>query len=134
MLQKITHIESRRVAAKASKERIMRLLEWSELQYCDFQYRMGLEFLQEYIPGDPYGIAYLERHPVFWAWWRNQWTLRDEIYLNSDISTVRLRLRQNIYIQNNNPRALAQGITPPAVVLDDSYAQMIQETFKEPLL
>lgn len=134
MLQKITHIESRRVAAKASKERIMRLLEWSELQYCEFQYRMGLEFLQEYIPGDPYGIAYLERHRVFWAWWRNQWTLRDEIYLNSDISTVRLRHRQNIYIQNNNPRALAQGITPPALLLDDSYAQMIQETFKEPLL
>lgn len=133
-MTRITHIQKRREAAQKSKERIMRLLEWNELQYCDFQYRMGLEFLQEYIPGAPEGIAYLERHPVFWAWWRNQWTLRDEIYLNSDISTVRLRLRQNIYIQKNNPRALAEGITPPAKVLEDSYAQMIQETFKEPLI
>lgn len=134
MLQKITHIESRRVAAKASKERIMRLLEWSELQYCEFQYRMGLEYLQEYIPDDPDGIAWLERHRVFWAWWRNQWTLRDESYLDSKIATVGIRHRRNIYTELHNPRALAMGITPPAVVLDDSYAQMIQETFKEPLL
>lgn len=134
MLQKITHIESRRVAAKASKERIMRLLEWSELQYCEFQYRIGLEYLQAYIQSDPSAIAFLESHRVFWNWWRNQWVLRDEVYLDSEIYTVGIKYRRNIYTELHNPRALAEGITPPAVVLDDSYAQMIQETFKEPLL
>lgn len=122
------HIKQRQQTAK---HRVIQLLGWDELRYAEMQYRTGRQYLQSYIPNDPDGIDALERSRIFWAWWKNQWLIRDTAWLNTDIAKVSRLSARRIYAYMHNAEALVHSIYPNGTVLEESYAKMIDNFNKE---
>lgn len=128
--QTLTQVESRRLTLEALKKAVMELLNWDEMQYCNFQYNQGLKYLDAYIQDDAFRI---ERSRVFWNWWKNHWALRDETILNSHLLTICVQGRREVYRDLNDGAKLASEVHPNKVVLEQSYSEMITELVKEEL-
>lgn len=125
----IIRTEQSKERAERLKADICRLLKCTPEQYAEFQYQSGLRYLKEYLPGDAEAGEMLSRCRVFWQWWRNHWTNRDEMFLClHQENPVRGReVIIKLYLQYNSGKMLADCIHPNSVVLSESYAQMITE-------
>lgn len=121
--------ETQQERAERLKAAICALLKCTPEQYAEFQYQSGLRYLKEYLPGDPEAGEMLSASKVFWAWWRNHWTNRDEMFLclhqENPVRTREIILQ--LYLHYNSGRLLADCIHPNSVVLNESYAQMITQ-------
>lgn len=130
-------IQSRPETRKEQCERIKRaiaaLLECSEGQYAEFQYQSGLKYLKHYMSSDQHSADMLSRSKVFWSWWRNHWTNRDEHFLClAEKTPIRDRdIKIQLYTQYNDGKELAESIHPNSVVLNESYAEMIKQLITE---
>lgn len=112
--------------------RVMWLLHWDEEQYCWFKYKCGLAYLHAYLPGDEYIIAQMERSAYYWSWWKNQWTLREELYLDEaeDLTKRSIDYRIASYRGIHEPKYLASEIHPNAAIMEESYMNMMQDLIK----
>lgn len=124
--------DMRRNTAERCMRRILWMLRIDEEAYCWLKYEYGLQYLYAYLKNDSHAIGIIERSPVFWAWWKNHWTLREEAFLQDaeQLDKISLSTRRNAYHALHNPMALAAEIHPNAAVLGDSYDKMIQELIK----
>ena len=131
-VKKQTHLQQRMTTSQRCQKRIMRLLHWDEEQYCWYKYQHGLDYLHELHNGDQYIIAQMECSAIFWSWWKNQWTLREEVYLDEADMFERIHLDYRLasYDALNNVKELATDIHPNGVVMDESYDSMMQELMK----
>jgi len=118
---------ARKVRALRLKGDIMRLLKWDDLQYGNLQYESGMAYLNEYLYGDAHTVDKLSRSKVFWLWWRNHWTNRDEqfIDIHKSVTINSYEVRRQLYEQFNEGEMLAECIHPNSVVLNETYAEMI---------
>lgn len=127
----------RAAAAQSVKLQIIELLGIDELDYAVIQFETGICYLSLLLK-DEYYEGFLQHSRVFWTWWKNQWLLRDEQFLNaarySDVmidADGRFCLDKDYkgyprdYITLNAPANLASEIHPNGIVLRDSYAGMI---------
>jgi hypothetical protein len=121
--------QGRKERATALKRTVCELLNWTEMQYAEYVYNTGLEYLKEYLRGDMHAIGILERSPIFWAWWKNHFTNRDEkfVMLNRTTPIRSQEIRIQLYHHYNEAAMLADSIHPNSVVLNESYALMITE-------
>lgn len=109
------------------KEQICQVLRWTEQDYSDFQFRMGTQYLQYYIPNDPQGIDMLVESRIFWNWWKNHWMFRDIAFVKTTVANCSTPTAMAIYFQLHHPDHLIGTIRPNAAVLHDGYAKMINE-------
>lgn len=110
------------------KEQVMALLNWTDQDYHDFQYRMGTNYLQYYIPRDPQGIDMLIESRIFWNWWRNHWMFRDAAFVqDAQVIVSNKETALSIYFITHHPERLIGTIYPNAAVLHDGYAKMINQ-------
>jgi len=116
------------------KDQVCALLEWTALQYAENQYHTGLQYLQHYIPRDPDGIDQLASNRIFWNWWKNRWLDRDEQFCNEGTPTLTMATRLKIYSLLHNAEYLAREIYPNGIVLNASYAVMIDNVIKEMMI
>lgn len=116
------------------KEKVCALLKWDEQQYGNFMYKQGCAYLQHYIPNDPDGIDQLIRSNVYWAWWRNHWLLRDKQFCINGVHQISEKHKLYLYQELHNAESLAKEIRLDKVVLDLSYANMINQFIKEEVL
>lgn len=123
-----THIQQQQQKAEAVKQRVITLLGWTDLQYGEFQMKIGRQYLQSYIPRDPDGIDELLKNRIFWNWWRNHWMMRDEQFLVAEMIQDKLRL----YTALHNPEFLTKEIYPNGHVLAAAYSKMIGDVIDEP--
>ena len=108
------------------KYEIMLLLLWTEFDYCNFQKRIGQQYLQSYISKDPAAIDALLATPIFWNWFRNQWMLRDEAFAADPVVMASSpAVRVGMYYTINNPDRLMSERYPSGVVMAAGYAKMI---------
>lgn len=128
-----THADSRRNAAQRCMKRVMHLLHWDVLQYTTYKYEEGVRYLHIYLEGDMHDIALIERSPVFWGWWKNQWTIREEEYLNhaDSLDKIGVSLRLDSYKGLHNAAMLAAEMNPTSKGLGESYANMMGMLIKE---
>ena len=112
---------------QSTKARIMALLNWSEVDYGNFQYETGLSYLRFYIPDDIEGIDMLTRSRIFWNWWKNHWLQRDAGFISYKRSLTECKTRTliKIYQAVHCPQALAGELRPHAIVLTETYSVMI---------
>lgn len=125
----ITRKETQSERMERLKAAICEILKcWPE-QYAEFQYQSGLRYLKAYLPGDPEAGELLSRCRVFWNWWKNHWTNRDEmfLYLHQENPVRNREVILQLYLQYNSGHMLADCIHPNSVVLNESYAKMITE-------
>lgn len=92
-------------------------------------YEAGVEYLEHYIPGDDYGIRTMVCSGSYWAWWRMNWESRDRAFVAQNFDGLSFRNRRDIYNGLHDAAVLASSIYPGRVVLDNSYAEMIQRMF-----
>lgn len=112
---------------QTNQQRIQQLICWDELQYGEFVYECGLQYLQALIRDNQEAIAALECSRIFWSWWRNHWAIRDKQFLGKVNIYAPASGILMFYQHYNNPRKLSGRIWPNAVVLHESYARMIGE-------
>jgi len=124
----LTATETAIAKAGTIKEQVCKILHWSELEYANYQYEQGLAYLHAYIPRDPLGIQELESSRIFWNWWKNQWVIRDETFLQTNCYNA--RSAHHVYFFYHNANELAKELHPRAVVLGKSYASMIGDFIK----
>lgn len=120
--------------AKLLKLRVCQLLGWTEMEYAEFQFACGKQYLQHYIPRDPEGIDELVTSKLYWNWWKLMWTNRDWAYLDeneNDLQALHQSNREKLYKHLHDPHALSLATTPPGVVLEESYSKLIGEIIKK---
>lgn len=116
-----TQAQVQKQKADSLKMEICLLLNWTDQQYCEYQYENGIAYLMWYLPCDDYARHQLERSRLYWNWFKYQWMLHDESLLSYKVSVrecsvkTLLPLYQNLHC----PRALAVEIKPNSVVLAD---------------
>ena len=97
--------------AKLLKLRVCQLLGWTEMEYAEFQFACGKQYLQHYIPRDPEGIDELVTSKLYWNWWKLMWTNRDWAYLDeneNDLQALHQSNREKLYKHLHDPHALSQ--------------------------
>jgi hypothetical protein len=118
---------AKRVSQEADdcKKEVCRLLVWTELEYCNFQYECGLRYLAVYLNGDQWGVDLIHRCRAFWSWWKSHWVTRDQEFIaHAHFPCVRENLNP-LYLSQHEPDALAKAIYPNGFVLQDTYAEMM---------
>lgn len=62
---------------KQNKKQIETLLNWTEEQYCWFQFEMMEAYINTFSGNDATALNLYGRSEVYRKWWVNQWNLRD---------------------------------------------------------
>jgi hypothetical protein len=99
---------------QVAQQRVMDLLQWSELRYCEFQEAMGYGYLNKYLEDDEYSIKLHSESSAFWLWWRNHFYKRDESFL-LNAHLLDLTERKNLYRAIHCPDKIE--FTPHASIL-----------------
>lgn len=60
-----------------TRELVLRALGWDALQYGNFLFDSGIEYLRRYCGDDEEILSQFSRHQLFWSWFRNHWHIRD---------------------------------------------------------
>ena len=56
---------------------VQRALGWDDLQFGQFQFDKGIEYLQGYCFENPELVSKYSRSEMFWKWFKNHWHNRD---------------------------------------------------------
>lgn len=118
MSEKPTYTTAYKAAQEKLKLRVCSLLQWSQMEYAEFQYTTGISYLYWYLPTNEIGRYKLERSRLYWNWYKCMWNAYDIAFCESEhIEQVPLKLLRELYINMHCPRALAIDVKPSAVVL-----------------
>ena len=112
----------------ALKRSVCEILKWTDLQYAEYQFEQGHAYLTAYLKGDAHIISAMERSRVFWSWWKNHWTNRDESFVEFIANTsYDLRTLREIYTDVHDAPTLAACIYPSGAILEESYKMMVSD-------
>lgn len=132
MSSKTTHAEMRKNAAARCMNRVMWLLKWDELTYCWYKYEQGLRYLQLVVQDDA-AVAEMERSPVYWGWWKNHWTIREEGFLSDIVKLEQqgFELCETVYKGLHRAELLAGELSAESAGMATSWASMIGVLFDD---
>jgi hypothetical protein len=118
--------------AERLKGAVCELLKCSDEQYNTFQYKSGMRYLKAYLASDQTAIDQVSASRIFWNWWRNHWTNRDEMFLclYKEHPIHEREIILQIYLEYNSGANLTDTIYPNSAVLNESYAEMITMVVK----
>jgi hypothetical protein len=114
--------------AAHTRAAIIRLLGWSELEWANYQYENGLLYLQGYLPDDDEAQDVLQRSRIFWTWWKNHWTNRDEHFIDTARLINDSELLAQVYLEMHDGRLLSGNIYPNRFVITESFKTKTHET------
>ena len=119
---------ARTETASRLKATVARMLRWSEMDFSQFQYEQGITYLKAYLNNDTYSVDVMERSRMYWNWWKNHWSNRDQAFIDFTNNTAYdLETRRDIYHDMHCGKTLASSIYPNGIILSESYAVMITE-------
>lgn len=107
------------------QEDLQQRLQWDELQYNEFMFNAGIDYLQNYLPGEDDIIKEITHSRHFWNWWKRHWHRRDEQFYRAWQPNWSTEDCRYIYKDMHNPAILARRIYPNGIVLSESYAAMM---------
>src|SRR5687768_6359753 len=107
-------VDAQKERAKALKGLICQILKCTEDQYSELVYAEGLKYLKYYLPDDPDGRKMLSRSRVFWNWWKNHFTNRDEefagMYEKYPLRDTDVELIRQLYLNYHDGKKLAENL------------------------
>lgn len=105
----LTHL----LAGATPKERekriealVCRLTGMDAETYATQKFEKGIAFLESYIFSEE-KLAGIAKRPEFWAWWRNRWTMREEVVLR-DCDEEYLRLNGAAVLEQVHSRSVSK--------------------------
>lgn len=72
-MKTITHIDTQRTEGIVNPLLVQESFSFSEIEYKQFIYELGLRFLKEFYGQDDLAIQMVERSISFWKWWKNEY-------------------------------------------------------------
>lgn len=75
------HVDTVKLQNLNNEQLIQAVLDWDEMQYCEFKYEAGIAYAKRITDGDVLGYKMLIETRFFWQWWKNEWSKRDEDFL-----------------------------------------------------
>lgn len=119
----------------AIKIRIIQLaLYISDQTYAELVQNNGIEWIKKYLNSNDEQILYaVAKSPMFWAWWKNQWLIRDEQFCR-EISLVKqelpldgdaLKIARELYLDIHSVDAIT--VQPNKFVKQDIIIQLNAE-------
>jgi len=120
----MSHVAQIKAIQQLTRQRVMQLLDWSELQYGEFQMQQAEAYIQFMIGDDARGANELKQTPSFWAWWRNHWHRRDAQFVN-DIEN--LSQQETIWFYEITHNAKTIEYTPHSVVFAQALAKRLEK-------
>jgi hypothetical protein len=122
--------------AERLKGCICEILKCTQEQYAELVYNEGLKYLKYYLPDDAEGREMLKRARVFWNWWKNHFTNRDELFIDMynkyDLTNNTEEVLQ-LYLNYHDGQQLALNLHPQSVVLEESYKDMLHNLLTKEL-
>lgn len=113
---------------------VQKLLKWTEQEHSQFIYDCGLAYLTYYIKDEAEVIiSHMIRSRIFWNWWKANFRLRDQAFIDRKIVDLKTETWHLIYKELHDPKTLAAEIYPSGVVLGESYNTMIEQLNKDVL-
>ncbi len=113
---------------KTLQSQVCYLLKWDDQQYSQFIYDCGLEYLRYYIRNESKEIIdHIIRSRIFWNWWKQNWFLRDQVFIDSNPVDLNVQTWRFIYNGLHDPMILAAEIYSNGIVLGESYSLMVAE-------
>lgn len=96
------------------------MLGWDDMDYAEYQFKMGIAYLMWYLPCDENMRQRLSYSKQFWNWFKHVWNVHDESWLTYTYSLkeMHVQMRWALYEELHNPRVLAVEEKPNRVVLD----------------
>lgn len=117
-------IAQQQAAIARNQARVIDLLHWNPALYAMQVYNTGLQYLVAYIGNDEAAIDQLTARKEFWNWWKNQWNVRDDAFINEwdglEDSIPRRDL-ESLYKELHNSKVLACEIHPPKIVYGTQF-------------
>ena len=107
------------------KADIMALIEIKEQDYCNMQYETGLQWLEH-----KKANWVFEDSKLFWNWWKNQWVMRDKVFL-SDFGHLSEKHTLRLLYNRRNMLAKLVDIYPPSVIMNESYHHFTNNFIKK---
>jgi len=100
---------------------VMEKLQWTELEYCTFQYEQGLVYLQHHFMNLEQMIPQFESSKIFWRWWMNQWMDLDSVFEHSmRIGNPSVQTLKTVYHGLHNGQVLAEEMKMQNVVIEET--------------
>lgn len=102
------------------KAQVCELLGWDEMDYAEYQFKIGIAYLMWYVPVDEELRRKLSYSRLFWNWFKHMWTVHDDSWLcyTHSLNTMHVQMRWALYEELHNPRVLAVEEKPNRVVLE----------------
>lgn len=97
-----------------NKESIIKALRITEMQYAETVEQFGYNWIKQRFCDMDVVVDGLSRSKMFWAWWKNQWEIRDEQFvretnialINEELKGQTLLVSRNLYVELHNPQTL----------------------------
>lgn len=108
------------------KKEICLLLNWTEMQFADYQYKCGIAYLYWYLPCDEWARQQLERSKLYWNWFKILWTSHDALLVADQLfSACDCAKRLKDYEWMHDPRSLVNEYKPNSLVLQSLQVKAI---------
>jgi len=109
---------------------VLQQLGWTEQEYCNFKYEMGIGYLHAKHGNDTEIIEAMAATRSFWGWWRLHWTDRDEVFIATKENIGR-EYEREIYHDMHDPKSLLDDLTVNGALMEDVYSNMVGNFNKE---
>lgn len=118
----MSHVKEVLTIQKVTREKVMKLLGWDELQYGKFQMQQAEAYLDYHIGADVWGVQQIKETPGFWAWWRNHWHKRDMQFAEEAKS---FSPAERVLFYEITHDAEAMDYTPHSVIMHHTFAREV---------
>jgi hypothetical protein len=125
----MTHTKQMRNQYATNKLLVQKILNWTPLQYAEYQEQVGYEYLRQVLEVDEHNVKLMSYEAMYWKWWINTWNMIDDelliTYLQKNDYPNIPNYHIQLYIESHKVQYIAT--TPMAVHFDNTYAKMIAE-------
>ena len=80
-MSKQTMIEYLRTSQQDMTDQVIQATGLTRDQVMALVFEMGAQYIEHIAGGESLARAFL-KEPLYWAWWRQQWHLKDEVFLS----------------------------------------------------
>ncbi len=113
-----------------NRDEILILTGCSEALYHDTVYELGLKYAEHYTNHKEEDVRFLVETKSYWSWWANQFEIIDRKFLSQGFERCNdSKVLFNTWLRMHVPEEMVAF--PGKQVLEDSYALMIGNLFKE---
>ncbi len=115
---------------ETTKQQVLSLTGCTAETYHDTVYELGVKYAQHYTNHKEEDVRFLTQTKSYWDWWTNQFEIIDRKFLSYNFArSNNCRVLFKTWLRMHVPEEMVAF--PGKQILEDSYALMIGNLFKE---